>query len=76
MKPRQFTRRSPRKCSAGFTLIEMLLTMSIASVILAMMSSFFRANAELQNDMSARTEAQLERSLMDDFVKPAAEHQR
>ncbi len=58
MRPRQFTRRSQRKGRAGFTLIEMLVTMLIASVMMTMMTGFFRANAEVQNNMTARTEAQ------------------
>ena len=58
MKPREFTRRLGRKGCAGFTLTKMLVTMLIASVSVTMMTGYFRANAEVQNNMSARSEAQ------------------
>lgn len=58
MRSKQFIRRSRRKGNAGFTLIELLVTMLIASVIMTAMTGFFRATVEVQNNMSARTEAQ------------------
>jgi len=58
MKHRVSIRRSPRRTAAGFSLIELLVTMFIASVMMTAMTGFFRATVATRYDMGLQTEAQ------------------
>jgi len=50
--------RSLRNTSAGFSLIELLVTLFIASVMMTLMTGFFRANVATRYNMGLQTEAQ------------------
>ena len=51
-------RKSPRNAPAGFSLVELLVTLLIASVMMTVMTGFFRASVGTRHDMGLQTEAQ------------------
>ncbi len=52
------TRRSRHRASAGFSLIEMLVTLLITSVMLTLLAAFFYTNIDTRHNMSLQVEAQ------------------
>jgi prepilin-type N-terminal cleavage/methylation domain-containing protein len=49
---------SPPDPEAGFSLIELLVTLFIASVMMTLMTGFFRATVNVRHDMGIQTETQ------------------
>lgn len=58
MRFKPFTQRLRRNSYAGFSLVELLVTMFIASIMMTMMTGFFRATVGTRHDMGLQTEAQ------------------
>lgn len=58
MKPRACIRTSTRRAQAGFSLIELLVVMLLSSMMLTLLTGFFRANATVRHQMGLQTEAQ------------------
>lgn len=58
MRSRRFTQKCKPNSSAGFSLIELLVTLFIASIMLTMMTGFFRATVDTRHEMGLQTEAQ------------------
>ncbi len=52
------TRRSRHRATAGFSLIEMLVSLLITSVMLTLLGAFFFTNVDTRHNMSLQVEAQ------------------
>lgn len=58
MKPKPSIRKSPPKDEQGFSLVELLVTLLLASTMLTLMTGFFRANVAIRQRMTLQTETQ------------------
>lgn len=58
MKSKAFTHRSRRKAQAGFSLVELLVTLFIASAMMVATASFFSVTVATTHDMELQTETQ------------------
>ncbi|MCS6926143.1 MAG: PilW family protein [Candidatus Binatia bacterium] len=58
MKPIPSIRTSMRRGQAGFSLVELLVVMLLSSMMLTLLTGFFRANAIVRHQMGLQTEAQ------------------
>lgn len=58
MKRAVSTHKSRHRASAGFSLIEMLVSLLITSMMLTLLAAFFYTNVDTRHNMSLQTEAQ------------------
>lgn len=58
MKRRVYIRTSTLRAQTGFSLIELLVVLLIFSIMLTVMTGFFRVNATIRQQMDLQTEAQ------------------
>lgn len=58
MKPKAFTPRSRREAQAGFSLVELLVTLFISSAMMVATANFFSMTVATTHDMELQTETQ------------------